>query len=94
MGDLLRAHAEEPLGEQKAHIQTAMSKGSLVAPAYVQKVLGGHIDQLVLKGRTRFLIDGFPRSKQQAQNFQDQARLHCAFDPDEAELIAPLGIQD
>ena len=72
VGDLLRTLAEEPSAQNNVHIHAAMSNGSLVSPAYVQNALGGYLDQLVLNGRTRFLIDGFPRSEQQAQIFEDQ----------------------
>lgn len=94
VGDLLRALAEEPLAEKNAHIHAAMSNGSLVSPAYVQNILGGYLDQLVLKGRTRFLIDGFPRSEQQAQIFQDQASYSLRDFRMKKANQGILGIQD
>ena len=94
VGDLLRALTEEPLAEKNAHIYTAMSNDSLVSPAYVQNILRGYLDQLVLKGRTCFLINGFPRSKQQVQIFQDQMSYSlCDFCIKKANQ-GILGIQD
>lgn len=94
MSDLLRALTEEPLAEKNAHIYTAMSNGSLMSPAYVQNILEGYLDQLVLKGRTHFLINSFPRSEQQAQIFQDQVSYSlCDFHMKKANQ-GILGIQD
>ena len=72
VGDLLRNEAEKPLDKNGVDIKAIMSKAALVPHAHVHKVLQCSLIQHLKDGRSNFLIDGFPRSEQQALFFESK----------------------
>ena len=80
IGDLLRNDAEESLDGQKFDIKAIMGHTCLVPHTYVHEVLQRCLVQHLKDGRSNFLIDGFPRSKQQAQFFESQESVPPAKD--------------
>lgn len=80
IGDLLRKEAEESLDGRNFDIKAIMGHASLVPHTYVHEVLQRCLVQQLKDGRSNFLIDGFPRSKQQAQFFESQESVPPAKD--------------
>lgn len=74
VGDLLRAKAASSEG-QGLSITEIMRKGGLVSPEEVQKILCNFLAERVREGKTRFLVDGFPRSVEQAKLWKAQVSL-------------------
>ena len=71
MGDLLRAEAENPPdGQEGIDIHAIMRNGSLVPHTRVHDVLQRCLIRHLQNGQSKFLIDGFPRSLEQAQYFE------------------------
>lgn len=67
VGDLLRKDARRP--DADVQIDAVMRNASLVPYSYVRDVLDACLAEHVQQGRTKFLIDGFPRSEEQAEFF-------------------------
>lgn len=78
VGDLLRAEAEKPSDGQNVNIKAIMGNASLVPYTCVQNVLQRCLVQHLKNGQFKFLIDGFPRSKQQAEHFECQVSAPSA----------------
>ena len=72
VGDLLREEAARPSDGQGVDIKDIMSKASLVPHTQVQSVLTRCLNGFLTSGQCNFLIDGFPRSMQQARLFADE----------------------
>ena len=70
VGDLLRAKAEEVLATQGIDIKACMREGKLVPKEIIQSVLEDELVSNVKAGNTRILLDGFPRSIEQAKLFE------------------------
>lgn len=90
VGDLLRAEAEKPEAKDKTIIQGRMQEGSLAPTNLVGKVLEGFLVHMVKGGHRKFLVDGFPRSMEQALDFESrvsiQSRIICSFQ-DRLEML-------
>ncbi|KAL2057377.1 hypothetical protein ABVK25_002430 [Lepraria finkii] len=78
VGDLLRKEAEKSLDGQEFDIKAIMGHASLVPHTYVHDVLQRCLVQHLKDGRSDFLIDGFPRSKEQAQFFKSKESVPSA----------------
>ncbi|KAL2038186.1 hypothetical protein N7G274_009134 [Stereocaulon virgatum] len=74
VGDLLRAEAESILQKHKVDIYARMKDGVLVPTEIVQETLGLHLLKNLKAGRELILLDGFPRSMEQATRFRE-----CGF---------------
>lgn len=75
VGDLLREDAIKPTPNRDFQIETIMSNASLVPYYYVRNILNLCLINHMQNGRSKFLIDGFPRSKEQAQFFSDEENI-------------------
>ena len=71
VGDLLRAEKNKLGGKDDTEIQKHMQEGSLVPTEMVEKVLANFLITKVSQGKTLFVIDGFPRSMEQAKAFEN-----------------------
>ena len=71
VGELLREDAVRPSLHRDVHIETIMSNASLIPYNYVRKTLETCLVQHMQHGRTNFLIDDFPRSKEQTRFFDE-----------------------
>lgn len=74
VGDLLRADAESILQKQKVDVYARMKDGVLVPTEIVQETLGLHLLENLKAGRDLILLDGFPRSMEQATRFRECVR--------------------
>lgn len=75
VGDLFRDNAQILLaGEDGFDVKSAMSEARLAPIAITQKLLGNCLGQHMRAGRTRFLVDGFPRTVEQAVLFTNSVR--------------------
>lgn len=72
VGDLLRAEADNK-------ILGAMKTGGLVDNERVQAVLEKHLVEHISQGNTFFLLDGFPRSIEQATTFKNRVSAAIVF---------------
>ena len=72
VGDLLREEALRPSLDRDLQIESIMSSASLVPYYYVRNILNLCLIKHIQNGRASFLIDGFPRSKEQAQFFNGE----------------------
>ena len=70
VGDLLREDALRPSLNHDLQIKTIMSNASLVPYYHVRNVLNLCLIKHMQNGRSNFLIDGFPRSEEQAHFFE------------------------
>ena len=70
VGDLLREEAKESNAEDRGIIHGAMKAGGLAPNERVQAVLEKHLLKHISRGKTCFLLDGFPRSMEQATAFK------------------------
>ncbi|KAL9104819.1 MAG: hypothetical protein Q9163_000267 [Psora crenata] len=92
VGDLLReddASRKPSLNDQDVQILNIMRNASLVPFHYVRKVLDLCLTKHMQNGRSNFLIDGFPRSEEQAHFFDGGEKgweakavlhFHCSED--------------
>ncbi|CAF9938063.1 MAG: hypothetical protein HETSPECPRED_000756 [Heterodermia speciosa] len=72
IGALLRAEATTSSAEDAAAIQGPMTSGGLVQTERVQAVLEKHLLKHIARGKHYFLLDGFPRSLDQARAFESR----------------------
>lgn len=70
VGDLLRDSANSDAAIHKAIIEERMLEGLLVPNHIVQDTLEEYLVHSVREGKTCFLVDGFPRSVEQAVEFK------------------------
>lgn len=70
VGDLLRNEANQVFAKQGIDIMAYMRDGKLVPKETVQGVLENELVSTVKAGKTRILLDGFPRSMDQAELFE------------------------
>ena len=70
VGDLLRAKPKEALLEDGFDIEGRMRDGLLAPVHIVQETLQSFLDEEMRKGKRVFLVDGFPRSLEQAHHFE------------------------
>lgn len=90
VGDLLREEAESSSPARDFHLETVMKTASLVPYHHVRNTLNNCLLKHVQNGRTRFLIDGFPRSKEQAQFFDQEEGLSTAALRELTHVIAGM----
>lgn len=76
-GDLVRAEIKRrsPLGQK---MQTYVNKGELLPDEIVSKLLYQRIEEGKEMGEKGFVLDGFPRTAQQAQNLVKQQEIQLA----------------
>lgn len=72
VGELLREDAAKPSLNRNFQIETIMGNASLVPYIYVRNLLEHRLIKYMQNGQTNFLIDGFPRSEEQAQFFDKE----------------------
>lgn len=75
IGDLLRGDALRPSLNRGLQIEIIMSNVSLVSYYYVRKILDFCLSKRMQNGRVSFLIDGFSRSRKQAQFFDGEESI-------------------
>lgn len=75
VGDLLRAEAKKLLMEDGIDIEGRMRDGLLAPVEVVQKTLKTFLVKEIKEGKSIFLVDGFPRSLEQAHHFEAHVRL-------------------
>ena len=74
VGDLLRAKAkQDPMGDG-IDIEARMREGLLSPVEVVQSTLRSFLVKEMREGKSIFLVDGFPRSLEQARHFEAQVR--------------------
>ena len=59
---------------RQVYILAIMSAGDLVLVDIVQEALEAHLIQNIQEGKSRFFVDGFPRSLDQALLFRNDVR--------------------
>ncbi|BFZ63417.1 bifunctional uridylate/adenylate kinase [Saitoella coloradoensis] len=69
-GDLLRAEQEREGSQYGELIRTHIKEGKIVPMEVTIKLLEKAMGEAVVRGSTRFLIDGFPRKMDQAVAFE------------------------
>ena len=74
VGDLLRAKAKQDPMEDGIDIEGRMREGLLSPVEVVQKILKSFLVKKMKEGKSIFLVDGFPRSMEQARHFEAQVR--------------------
>ncbi|KAK9460717.1 adenylate kinase-domain-containing protein, partial [Lipomyces oligophaga] len=74
-GDLLRAEQARPGSEFGELISTYIREGNIVPQEITIALLRNAMQEAVSQGRTKFLIDGFPRKMDQAVKFEDDVAL-------------------
>ena len=72
VGDLLREETENPRRRQELDLNDIMSKASLAPAPYVHSILSRSLSGFLEDGKSKFIIDGFPRTMQQAQIFEHE----------------------
>ena len=75
VGDLLRKERDTPGSEHGALIAHNMRESILIPPEISVTLLGKEMEESAKKGKTGFLIDGFPRSMAQALAFEKMVLL-------------------
>ncbi|KAL8794949.1 MAG: hypothetical protein Q9195_002531 [Heterodermia aff. obscurata] len=100
VGDLLRAEAKK-FAEEKASIEGAMEAGGLVSNEKVQAVLEKHIAEHLAGGMRHFLLDGFPRSVEQAREFWRRGwrvdgvvHLHASEEVMRTRMLRRAGVEN
>ena len=74
VGELLRAKAKKAPMEDGIDIEGRMRDGLLAPVDVVQKTLKSFLVKKMKEGKSTFLVDGFPRSLEQAGSFEVQVR--------------------
>ena len=74
VGELLRAKARKDPMEDGIDIEGLMRDGLLSPVEVVLRTLKSFLVKEVKKGKSIFLVDGFPRSLEQARHFEAQVR--------------------
>jgi UMP-CMP kinase len=69
-GDLLRAEQERPDSQDGKLISEYIKDGKIVPMRITIRLLQKEIDSTMQGGESRFLIDGFPRKMDQAEEFE------------------------
>ncbi|VEU23195.1 DEKNAAC104323 [Brettanomyces naardenensis] len=77
-GDLLRAEQKEPGSQYGELIASYIKEGKIVPQEITVALLRKAIVRNYNEGKTRFLVDGFPRKMDQALSFEDQI-AHSKF---------------
>ncbi|KAK0515688.1 hypothetical protein JMJ35_001722 [Cladonia borealis] len=70
VGELLRAKSKKALLENGTDIEGRMREGLLAPVEIVHETLQSFLDEEVGKGKSVFLVDGFPRSLEQVRYFE------------------------
>lgn len=93
-GDLLREEQHRPNSARGAEIQQHIKNGTIVPMEVTIGLLSDAMERIKKnEGKTRFLIDGFPRKLDQAVKFEEdvvRARFVLFFDADEATMLKRL----
>ena len=74
VGELLRAKAKKDPMEDGIDIEGLMRDGLLSPVEVVLKTLKSFLVKEMKEGKSIFLVDGFPRSLEQARHFEAQVR--------------------
>lgn len=70
VGDLLREEAKRPTSPYRNFILESIEKSVLLPAQLTTQLLTKEIGEVQAKGISRFLLDGFPRSLEQATDFE------------------------
>lgn len=70
VGDLLRTEASKVLEKHGIDVLICMREGKLAPKEIVQEVLENELRLSIGAGKTRILLDGFPRSMEQMDMFE------------------------
>ncbi|RUS33759.1 adenylate kinase-domain-containing protein [Jimgerdemannia flammicorona] len=92
-GDLLRDEQKRPNSEYSEMIQNCLKNGLIVPHRVTIALLENAMREAVQAGKTRFLIDGFPRKIDQAIEFESvvvPSRFVLYFECPEEEMLKRL----
>ncbi|OAL07202.1 cytidylate kinase [Phaeosphaeriaceae sp. SRC1lsM3a] len=70
VGDLLRQEARDPSSPYSAFIAESIQKSILIPASFTTQLLSEEMSRAQAQGKRRFLLDGFPRSVEQALDFE------------------------
>lgn len=76
VGDLLRQEARDPSSPYSAFIAESIQKSILIPASFTTQLLSEEMSRAQAQGKRRFLLDGFPRSVEQALDFEAKVREH------------------
>ncbi|KAK2756414.1 hypothetical protein FQN54_005306 [Arachnomyces sp. PD_36] len=74
-GDLLRQEKDHQSPDVKRAIENAAVEGKLVPPSIIMPILRKELERQVGMGRSKVLLDGFPRDFAQARAFEEEFGL-------------------
>ncbi|KAH8906447.1 P-loop containing nucleoside triphosphate hydrolase protein [Coniochaeta sp. PMI_546] len=93
IGDLLRREQADEKSHFKEFISKSIAKRVVVPPALVMKPLARELDSAQTRGRCAILLDGFPRSEQHLDAFEQEVKdTYSTFimDCDENNMLGRL----
>ena len=93
VGDLLREEASRPSVDHDIQIKNIMSNASLVPYDHVRDALDLCLLKHMQNGRSCFLIDGFPRSGEQARFFDGRESIPYARILGKRRIIVVAGLE-
>jgi UMP-CMP kinase len=74
-GDLLRDEASSPASPWKDFIPKSIEHSVLIPAQLTYSLLEKRMNASTAEGKTRFLLDGFPRSVEQALEFEKKVQI-------------------
>ena len=80
MGDLLREEAQSPASRFADFINASIRESVIIPADLTIRLLQRKMDDFKLQRQRMFLIDGFPRSLDQARVFEERVQLPQAQD--------------
>lgn len=75
MGDLLREEAQSPASQFASFINESIKESVVIPAGLTVRLLQKKLEVLQLQARRMFVIDGFPRSLDQAYAFEEKVLL-------------------
>jgi adenylate kinase family enzyme len=72
VGDLLRQEAKNSSSPFKDFIPESIQKSVLLPASFTTELLSKEMGSAQAEGKRRFLLDGFPRSVEQATDFESK----------------------
>jgi UMP-CMP kinase len=76
VGELLREEARNPSSPYSEFIAESIQKSVLIPASFTTELLSKEMSRAQAQGKRRFLLDGFPRSVEQASDFESKGRQY------------------